>query len=95
MGSFRKLLWDQPIRGVLRRPSDPARLIGNLKIDMDGFRVYQDLRSEDTSLIVERPANAPLGESWRIGEWFDTNSKMQYESAQQNRRNAGERRLAG
>jgi hypothetical protein len=27
MGSFRKLLWDQPIRGVLHRPSEPAALI--------------------------------------------------------------------
>jgi hypothetical protein len=41
------------------------------------FGFNQDLRSEDTSLIVERTTNAPLRKSWRIGKEFDTNQKMQ------------------
>jgi len=30
ISSFRKASWNQPITDVLRRPSEPARVIGNL-----------------------------------------------------------------
>ena len=37
MGSFCKLSWDQPIRRVLRRLSEPAAQTGQVKIGQNHF----------------------------------------------------------
>ena len=74
MGSFCKLSWDQPIRRVLRRLSEPAAQTGQVKIGQNHFSdnaTTRELRPSQcarcswfwASVPLEGGSTAPSGDA--------------------------------